>query len=222
MSRLPFYPVPEGSEILFSTVARCTARFGAIGQEAIVRHLTGQRRIQPLLSAIPSYTALIATGVPVGNPLSDPASTIQQHTCLPYFTYFLGREHSESVIAELAEERSAHDVFMMLGLPMYNCGSAPPHPQWCDECNHQSIQQKGVATYRTGHHLPGVATCWIHGSVLCNGCVKCGPNPVRNWGLDLPGRCRCAKQQRANDRDACRGFARKNGCWGRLAPPAWG
>jgi hypothetical protein len=128
MNELPFCVVPEDSEVLFSMVARCTARYGAVGQESVVRRLTGQRRLRPLLSAIPGFVKRIAEHVPYGNRLADSTFTIQKHTSMPYFTFFLGIERAQTVIGELTGGSNAHDVFMSIGLAAYPL-TEPRDPQ---------------------------------------------------------------------------------------------
>jgi hypothetical protein len=183
--------VPAGGEMVFSVFCRNWERSG-IRQAQIVETLTGQPCITSLLGGVPGYLQTISRSVPAGHPWTDPRITISRNTLFPYLTYFDTPSVRNKVADILQRQELGPSVRMTLGLCAYRCGLLPRRPRVCPECILADDFAGGFPYFHREHQAPGVAVCWLHGSVLAHGCVVCGPYPLRGRSLSMAGRCFCS------------------------------
>jgi hypothetical protein len=114
---------------------------------------------------------------------------------MPYYTYFDSPIRRNEAVQALANNDFSLEVGLALGLTQYRCGAAPKHPRFCIECNREDEAALGFSYFRREHQLPAVVVCWKHGCVLAHGCRTCGPYPIPQHGLSMPGRSLCANEQ---------------------------
>jgi len=189
--RLPFFPIPAKGETVFSVIGRCSERLGISNHELMV-HLTGQQYIKTLFSSLPSYLANIAAAMPEGHPWQDINTIIYDHTAFPYFTYFHPHEKKLNSAKMLTTSYNNHPIIVGMGLSMYRTPATPKNPRFCLKCMNEQLIDHGYAFFQVPHQLPGVSVCWKHNEVLFDGCINCGPYPLKRKKLTMPGQCLCS------------------------------
>lgn len=190
-SAFPFFPVPAARETVYSLFCRCSERSG-LPDTYIIRSLTGQILKTTLLSALPGYLGPLSKALPMGHPWGDGEQIVKNHTALPYYLYLDTSKERSLWASILSEVESSHPLAMSLGLPSYPCEAAQRHPRYCPRCVEEDRKNLGYSYFRREHQLPGIALCWRHEEILCHGCTICGPYPIKNRALSMPGRCHCA------------------------------
>jgi hypothetical protein len=187
--RLPFFPIPEPGETVYSVICRFAERTG-LPAGRILGALTG-KHTDRLATALPTHILPIASKMPDGHPWRDAEQIIAGHTTLPYFLYFRPdvRNHW---IGRFAGCGSSYYLQAGIGLAAYPCQPVPRHPRYCRECIEEDLQLLGYSFYRREHQLPCVAVCRTHGGILHEGCAVCGPYPLKGQAFRMAGRCRCA------------------------------
>ena len=128
--------------------------------------------------------------MPKGHPWQDTATMVNNHTALPYFTYFDSRANRSQLQSELENSVKSNSIGMKLGLASYKCGASSKIPRYCPECVKEDILVSGVSYFRREHQLPGVVICAKHETPLAEGCQHCGPYPIKGQPL-VPGKCHC-------------------------------
>lgn len=189
-SRLPFFPVPEPGETIYSVVGRCSERLG-ISNRYLMQLLTEQDYVTSLFSALPGYLDKITGALPAGHPWHDLDALIKKHTALPYFTYFHTKALREESAKLLSTVSITQPISLSLGLSTHRIPAFPKHPRFCVNCLEEQVIQPGVSFFQLAHQLPGITHCWKHETLLANGCTTCGPYPIRGKKLTMPGQCLC-------------------------------
>lgn len=189
-TRFPFFPATPKGETVYSVFSRCVERSG-LPDTYIMEALTSQRRSAPLLSALPGYLGKVAECIPAGHPWRDPAVIARDHTNLTYFTYFDEEATRQKWLQRYIETDNSNPVAMALGLTLVPCGARPPHPRFCPTCVQEDYRCQGFSSFYREHQLPGVAFCWKHETPLSQGCMHCGPYPIKGMALRMAGKCNC-------------------------------
>jgi len=154
-------------------------------------NITGQKHKTTVLAALPGYLQNLSLALPAGHPWINLGDTIQNHTSLPYFTYFDTPEQRDSAVKLLLQNAHCREVSLALGLTQYRCGAVSKHPRFCLACIQEDERTHGFTYFHREHQLPGVAVCWKHDEILSHGCSICGTYPIRGRGLSMPGQCNC-------------------------------
>lgn len=188
--RLPFFPIPEDGETLYSLVSRSIVRSG-LPAKHILDALTGQTRLASLKSAIPGNTKQISERLPIGHPLIDTDLLIEAHTSFPYFTYFDTPEQRAKARITVTETESCINSNLSLGVTNYRHKVSLLPPRFCNTCLEIDQREYGFTYFHREHQLPGVAVCWKHGEVLFGGCQVCNEKSRRFRGIYMAGRCAC-------------------------------
>lgn len=187
---MPYFPIPEAGETVYSLVCRYAVRSG-VSANSVLWTLTTQGSYVPLLSAFTSYITQISEVMPLGHPWRNVQKLIRNHTTLPYFTYFNSLEYRQTWEQKLTEEINSSRRQISFG-PMNNwCSAVPKHPRYCPECVEEDLARLSFSYFRREHQLPKVAVCWQHGCLLVHGCRKCGTYPLKRAPFRPPGRCDC-------------------------------
>lgn len=186
----PFFPATPTGETVYSVFSRCAQRSG-LPDTHILIEFTSQRMVTPLLSVFPGYLSKMAKRIPVGHPWRDPAVIARDHTSLAYFTYFDDEATRQGWLKQYLEADFSNPVAMSLGLTLFPCGARPPHPRFCPTCAQEDAGRLGFSCFYREHQLPGVAVCWKHETPLAQGCIHCGPYPVKRRALRMAGKCNC-------------------------------
>jgi len=186
----PFFPAAPTGETVYSVFSRCIERSG-LPDTYIMKELTSQRTITPLLSILPGHLRKMADRIPTGHPWREPTVIVREHTCLPYFVYFDDEINRRGWSQRYIEAEYSHSVAMALGLTLFPCGARPLHPRFCPTCIKEDDNIYGYSCFHREHQLPGVAVCWKHGMQLAQGCANCGPYPIKWMGLSMAGKCNC-------------------------------
>lgn len=183
--RLPFFPIPEDGETLYSLVGRSIVRSG-LPAKHILDALTGQTRQASLKGALPGNTKKISERLPIGHPLIDTSLLIDAHSSFPYFTYFDSPEQRAKARITVTETESCIKSILSLGVTKYRHKVSLSHPRFCNTCLEIDQREYGFPYFHREHQLPGVAVCWKHGEVLFGGCQVC-----KGSGMYMAGRCAC-------------------------------
>ncbi|WP_316347337.1 TniQ family protein [Desulfuromonas acetoxidans] len=177
-SPLPFFPLPQPHETVYSLIARFLHRYSVEKVElaklilgATPKYLSSLKNIQALSDLMPD-----------GHPWQHPKNIIARHTAINYLTYF----HSKESRAKLWNAISIGDFTSWLPLGFYMLGSA----RYCPVCAKEQIKAYGFSWFLVEHQLPGVVLCWKHGGQLFEGCRKCGSYPIKELPM-MPGQCLC-------------------------------
>jgi len=190
--RFPFLAVPAEGETIYSVLCRTWERSG-IHQTKLLDALTGQPLVRRLFATVPAYLHTLSRLVPVGHPWVDISNTINSNTLFPYLSYFDTTDQRESATQVWEGHNPGQGARLTLGLQAYERGLLPRSPRFCPECIVADDLAEGFSYFHREHQVPGVAVCWLHGSVLAHGCVKCGSYPLRDRALSMAGRCLCTK-----------------------------
>jgi len=185
----PSFPIPCDGETVYSLFGRYLTRSPEV-ESHILKAVTGKRLRTPLLSAIPGYTRNIAALMPKAHPWQKATVLVNKHTAFQYFTYFDSPSEHEQLLKELTNSNTSQAISMKLGLTSYKCGARPNHPQYCPHCVKEEIVSKGFSYFHREHQLPGVIFCWKHKIPLAEGCLYCGPYPIKGVPI-MPGKCHC-------------------------------
>lgn len=157
----------------------------------IMQCLTGQRLRTPILSYLPGCIGIISKSAPVGHIWGNAMKIVSDYSALPYFVYFLPARERQEWASRLVAEKSSQSISMALGLTMFPISPVSRHPRYCPQCVIDQIREFGFSFFRRHHQLPGVLVCAEHEEILSYGCSVCGPYPIKNRGLSMPGRCKC-------------------------------
>ena len=184
-----FFPIPLAGETVYSLLGRYLTRSPEPETHAL-KIITGKRQRTPLLSALPSHLNRMAALMPKGHPWKDTATMVNNHTALPYFTFFDSCADQAQLQIELESSDQSNSLGMKLGLTSYKCGAFSKTPRYCSECTKEDVLVSGVSYFRREHQLPGVVMCFKHRTPLAKGCQHCGPYPIKRQPL-VPGKCHC-------------------------------
>lgn len=190
MSKLSFFPSPGIGETIYSIICRISAR-SRLPEGFIISSITGQRFHTPILSALQGYIGFISRSIPDGHIWRDAMNIVRDHTSLPYFVYFLPEQERIEWASKIATDKSSQPIAMALGLSRFPIPASPSHPRYCPQCAVEQIHQHGFSFFQRHHQLPGVLVCAEHKEILSHGCQVCGPYPIKNSSLTMPGRCLC-------------------------------
>jgi hypothetical protein len=187
---LPFFPVPECGETVYSVFCRFIKRSG-LCERFTLQLLTGQRNKNTLLSHLPGYVSHVASRLPIGHPWKNPDYLIRNNSNLSYFTYFDNHAQRLSATHLLNNAKSSLPALMSLGLTQYRRSLELKPTKFCVECVAHDNRVLGFSIFHREHQLPAVGVCWIHGCSLSIGCKKCGAYPLNGRGMSMPGSCQC-------------------------------
>lgn len=180
-------PLPR--EPVFSVFCRTAVRSGATNSYLLKRY--GAGCISSLFSAFPSSLSKIAQSVPASHKWHDPVTILRENTIFRYYTHFDSADRIVALENRAREPNQPQSLSIPMGLANYRSYPANRHPRFCRDCVREDEHEHGFAYFHCEHQLPGVALCWLHITPLEIGCRRCGPAPLRNAALQLPGQCLC-------------------------------
>ncbi len=177
-SPLPFFPLPQPHETVYSLIARFLHRY-SVGKVKLAKLILGAT--PKYLSTLKDIQGL-SDLMPDGHPWQRPKNIIAHHTAINYLTYF----HSKESRAKLWNAISIGDFASCLPLAFYMSGGS----RYCPVCAKEQVDAYGFSWFLVEHQLPGVVVCWKHGGQLFDGCRKCGAYPIKGLPM-MPGQCLC-------------------------------
>lgn len=164
-------PKPLPDELLYSTLARATYRYGFWSPKRLLDVLYGRRTVvavPDLPSNLASLEQVVRNHWQLG--VEELAA---HHTLFGYYTHFLGPRQRKQVLAAMASDGGSLQV--RLGIC---AGSAitPRRFHLCRQCHAADITRFGEAYWHRAHHLPGVLVCHLHGEPLLESDVPFRPH----------------------------------------------
>lgn len=143
-----------------------------------------------MIQGIPVALYKIAESMPTAHPWSDPEVLLNNNTLFPYYVHFDTEVMYQRAVEALDVDKIVN-INCSLGLCLYHHGSIAKYPRFCQVCVEEDKRECGFPYFHREHQIPGVAVCWLHGTILADGCVECGHYPFSDLKVSMPGRCFC-------------------------------
>lgn len=188
--RLPSFPAAVQGETVGSVVARYLARAGVVaGRHLDVLGLKGAAAT----AVVPANLGEFTGGLPVEHPWCDNGDlVIEQHTALPWYLHFSGRDQAVRVTSRILKSASNNPA-ASLGLTIRD--SVHSEVRFCPACVHEDLQRRGFPVGYREHQIPYVKVCAIHSCVLWRECVRCKGSVKSVTAWRMAGTCDCADPQ---------------------------
>jgi hypothetical protein len=163
-------PKPLPDELLYSTLARATYRYGFWSPKRLLDILYGRRTVVAVPD-LPTNLASLTQSTENHWQLGVEELAVH-HTLFGYYTHFRGARQRKKVLAAMAADGGSLQV--RLGV----CAGAARTPKrfrLCLRCHGADVAQFGEAYWHRAHHLPGVLVCHLHGEPLLESDVPFRP-----------------------------------------------
>lgn len=182
---LPFFPESLPDETLQSRLSRYHVLSGNRTESVSTMELVGKGLVL-LDPIVPMEVIFSLAGRLPGTPEEIASRLIAENTLLPIFAPFLGCDRDTTPLP-------VGDRYRGLGRIPKRAAKSYGESRLCTECLREDVVDHGIGYWHRAHQIPGVATCWKHGTHLLSNCPICRrPFARRQKLLLLPWKpCQC-------------------------------
>lgn len=151
---LPFFPMPERDELLYSLIARYHRLSCDTSPKATLQALFGRRNVRANVD-LPGHLEALTARLPPAMGLTS-RDLAQRHTLLPYHVALQPRAAAIAALRAMVSG-STTGLHLRLGL-----GGAAHRPQGLRSCLACWEEVRGERYWHRCHQLPGVLICAVH------------------------------------------------------------
>ena len=194
---MSLFPVLLPGEIPQSGLIRLGQSVHATSADALKRLILDGKANWTAQSALPPRLGILLDALPALHPQKDARTMFDEHTLLPAFTYFEGKEVRTRCEKLLHDGRSYRHVWTLSGMSRTGFLGVPRGWLYCPICAAEDQEDFGCSYFHREHQFPGTSLCWKHGSSLVFSCEDCRIN--EGAGHPILPRPGCKSQGHALD-----------------------